>query len=98
MVCASQSPSFFFQAPASMKSVLQAGWLLTVAFGNVIVLIVAQSAPLAQVWNRICYQYHMYWKCFQEILLSAFRKFGTLHTHTGRMKGNCVLKMTIVWN
>ncbi|KAJ6665476.1 hypothetical protein lerEdw1_003317 [Lerista edwardsae] len=38
----------YSQAPASMKSVLQAGWLLTVAFGNVIVLIVAQSAPLAQ--------------------------------------------------
>lgn len=33
-----------------MKSVLQAGWLLTVAFGNVIVLIVAQVAPLEQVW------------------------------------------------
>ncbi|KAG8125192.1 hypothetical protein E2320_020437 [Naja naja] len=37
-----------FQAPVSMKSVLQAGWLLTVAFGNIIVLIVAQSAPLVQ--------------------------------------------------
>jgi len=32
------------QAPASMKSVLQAGWLMTVAFGNLIVLIVAESA------------------------------------------------------
>ncbi|XP_066490333.1 solute carrier family 15 member 2 [Tiliqua scincoides] len=38
----------YSQAPASMKSVLQAGWLLTVAFGNVIVLIVAQAAPLTQ--------------------------------------------------
>uniref|UniRef100_A0A8C8SPA6 Solute carrier family 15 member 2 n=1 Tax=Pelusios castaneus TaxID=367368 RepID=A0A8C8SPA6_9SAUR len=38
----------YSQAPASMKSVLQAGWLLTVAFGNVIVLIVAQAAPLEQ--------------------------------------------------
>ncbi|XP_039186068.1 solute carrier family 15 member 2 isoform X1 [Crotalus tigris] len=38
----------YSQAPVSMKSVLQAGWLLTVAFGNVIVLIVAQSAPLVQ--------------------------------------------------
>ncbi len=37
------------QAPASMKSVLQAGWLLTVAFGNVIVLIVAEGAGLDQV-------------------------------------------------
>ncbi|KAG9467315.1 hypothetical protein GDO78_015194 [Eleutherodactylus coqui] len=39
----------YSQAPASMKSVLQAGWLLTVAFGNVIVLIVAQAATMEQV-------------------------------------------------
>lgn len=37
------------QAPANMKSVLQAGWLLTVAFGNVIVLIIAEGAGLEQV-------------------------------------------------
>lgn len=34
-----------------MKSVLQGGWLLTVAFGNVIVLIVAEGAGLEQVRN-----------------------------------------------
>uniref|UniRef100_A0A3B3U538 Solute carrier family 15 member 2 n=1 Tax=Poecilia latipinna TaxID=48699 RepID=A0A3B3U538_9TELE len=39
----------YSQAPNSMKSVLQAGWLLTVAFGNVIVLIVAEGAGLEQV-------------------------------------------------
>uniref|UniRef100_UPI00358ECABD solute carrier family 15 member 1-like n=1 Tax=Myxine glutinosa TaxID=7769 RepID=UPI00358ECABD len=38
----------YTQAPKSMKSVLQAGWLLTVAFGNVIVLFIAATAPLAQ--------------------------------------------------
>lgn len=38
----------YSQAPPSMKSVLQAGWLLTVAFGNVIVLIVAEGAGLVQ--------------------------------------------------
>uniref|UniRef100_A0A3P8QLN1 Solute carrier family 15 member 2 n=1 Tax=Astatotilapia calliptera TaxID=8154 RepID=A0A3P8QLN1_ASTCA len=38
----------YSQAPANMKSVLQAGWLLTVAFGNVIVLIVAEGAGLEQ--------------------------------------------------
>lgn len=32
----------FTQAPESMKSLLQAGWLLTVAFGNLIVVIVAE--------------------------------------------------------
>ncbi|KAM6978791.1 solute carrier family 15 member 2 [Tautogolabrus adspersus] len=38
----------YSQAPANMKSVLQACWLLTVAFGNVIVLIVAEGAGLEQ--------------------------------------------------
>uniref|UniRef100_A0A8C2CID8 Solute carrier family 15 member 2 n=1 Tax=Cyprinus carpio TaxID=7962 RepID=A0A8C2CID8_CYPCA len=38
----------YSQAPASMKSVLQAGWLMTVAFGNVIVLIVAEGAGMEQ--------------------------------------------------
>jgi len=33
----------YSQAPASMKSVLQAAWLLTVAFGNIIVIIVAEA-------------------------------------------------------
>uniref|UniRef100_A0AAY4BVV4 Solute carrier family 15 member 2 n=1 Tax=Denticeps clupeoides TaxID=299321 RepID=A0AAY4BVV4_9TELE len=41
----------YSQAPASMKSVLQAGWLMTVAFGNVIVLIVAEGAGLQQ-WTE----------------------------------------------
>ncbi|XP_041940599.1 solute carrier family 15 member 2 isoform X1 [Alosa sapidissima] len=38
----------YSQAPANMKSVLQAGWLMTVAFGNVIVLIVAEGAGMEQ--------------------------------------------------
>uniref|UniRef100_A0A8C9STR7 Solute carrier family 15 member 2 n=1 Tax=Scleropages formosus TaxID=113540 RepID=A0A8C9STR7_SCLFO len=38
----------YSQAPPNMKSVVQAGWLLTVAFGNVIVLIVAEGAGLKQ--------------------------------------------------
>ncbi|XP_074949144.1 solute carrier family 15 member 2 isoform X1 [Phalacrocorax aristotelis] len=38
----------YSQSPASMKSVLQAGWLLTVAVGNALVLVVAQAAPIAQ--------------------------------------------------
>ncbi|XP_053837720.1 solute carrier family 15 member 2 isoform X4 [Vidua macroura] len=38
----------YSQSPASMKSVLQAGWLLTVAVGNTFVLIVAEAAPMAQ--------------------------------------------------
>ncbi|XP_038646003.1 solute carrier family 15 member 2 isoform X1 [Scyliorhinus canicula] len=38
----------YSQAPLNMKAVLQSGWLLTVAFGNVLVLIVAKTAYLEQ--------------------------------------------------
>lgn len=33
----------YSQAPESMKSVLQAAWLLTVAFGNLIVIVIAKA-------------------------------------------------------
>ena len=36
-------PEITFQAPESMKSVLQAAWLLTVAFGNLIVILIAHA-------------------------------------------------------
>jgi len=35
----------YSQSPESMKSVLQAAWLLTVAFGNFIVIIIAKMNP-----------------------------------------------------
>ncbi|KAG8586398.1 hypothetical protein GDO81_005365 [Engystomops pustulosus] len=38
----------YSQAPSNMKSVLQAGWLLTVAVGNIIVLIVAGASGLSE--------------------------------------------------
>ncbi|CAL8070265.1 unnamed protein product [Orchesella dallaii] len=38
----------FSQAPSSMKSVLQASWLLTVAFGNVIVVFLAEFKPFEE--------------------------------------------------
>ncbi|XP_073318311.1 solute carrier family 15 member 1-like [Pagrus major] len=40
----------YSQAPSNMKSVLQAGWLLTVAVGNIIVLIIAEAATLEDQW------------------------------------------------
>ncbi|XP_076579539.1 solute carrier family 15 member 1b [Chaetodon auriga] len=40
----------YSQAPSNMKAVLQAGWLLTVAVGNIIVLIVAEAAKLPKQW------------------------------------------------
>ncbi|PWA31398.1 hypothetical protein CCH79_00002803, partial [Gambusia affinis] len=42
----------YSQAPSNMKSVLQAGWLLTNAFGNFIVLIVAEIAKLPKQWTE----------------------------------------------
>ncbi|XP_009954694.1 PREDICTED: solute carrier family 15 member 1-like, partial [Leptosomus discolor] len=38
----------YSQAPSNMKAVLQAGWLLTVAVGNIIVLIVAGASKLSE--------------------------------------------------
>nr|P51574.1 RecName: Full=Solute carrier family 15 member 1; AltName: Full=Intestinal H(+)/peptide cotransporter; AltName: Full=Oligopeptide transporter, small intestine isoform; AltName: Full=Peptide transporter 1; AltName: Full=Proton-coupled dipeptide cotransporter [Rattus norvegicus]BAA09318.1 oligopeptide transporter [Rattus norvegicus]prf//2206302A oligopeptide transporter [Rattus norvegicus] len=40
----------YSQAPSNMKSVLQAGWLLTVAIGNIIVLIVAEAGHFDKQW------------------------------------------------
>ncbi|XP_075805442.1 solute carrier family 15 member 1 [Microtus pennsylvanicus] len=40
----------YSQAPSNMKSVLQAGWLLTVAVGNIIVLIVAGAGHFEEQW------------------------------------------------
>ncbi|XP_027736114.1 solute carrier family 15 member 1 [Empidonax traillii] len=40
----------YSQAPSNMKSVLQAGWLLSVAVGNIIVLIVAGASKLSKQW------------------------------------------------
>ncbi|XP_020794777.1 solute carrier family 15 member 1-like [Boleophthalmus pectinirostris] len=42
----------YSQAPSNMKAVLQAGWLLTVAVGNFIVLIVAELAKLPKQWTE----------------------------------------------
>jgi len=36
----------FTQAPARMRSVMQASWLLTVAFGNLIVIVVAEAKAI----------------------------------------------------
>ncbi|XP_048388619.2 solute carrier family 15 member 1-like [Stegostoma tigrinum] len=40
----------YSQAPSNMKSVLQAGWLLTNAIGNIIVLIVAEASTIEEQW------------------------------------------------
>ncbi|NXV06195.1 S15A1 protein, partial [Cettia cetti] len=40
----------YSQAPSNMKAVLQAGWLLTVAVGNIIVIIVAGASTIKEQW------------------------------------------------
>jgi dipeptide/tripeptide permease len=40
----------YSQAPKSMKSICQSAWLLTVAFGNLIVVIIAGSKIFPQVY------------------------------------------------
>ena len=37
----------YSQAPVSMKAMCQAAWLLTVAFGNLVVIIVAESSAFS---------------------------------------------------
>lgn len=46
----------YSQAPTSMKSVLQAGWLLTVAIGNLFVVIVAKVGLQKQVGHGTSYE------------------------------------------
>ncbi|XP_032688512.1 solute carrier family 15 member 1-like isoform X6 [Odontomachus brunneus] len=46
----------FTQAPKSMKSLLQAGWLLTVAFGNLIVVIISEVS----IFDRQAYESFLY--------------------------------------
>ena len=45
----------YSQAPASMKAICQAAWLWTVAFGNLVVVIIAESKLFeSQVHVQIC--------------------------------------------
>jgi len=44
----------YTQAPDSMKSLIMAGWQLTVAFGNLLVVVVAEIALLPQ-WQEFLF-------------------------------------------
>ena len=48
-----------FQAPASMKSVLQSFWLLTVAFGDLIVVILASVLPAIGVVSYVIMKHEL---------------------------------------
>ncbi|XP_076304131.1 solute carrier family 15 member 1-like isoform X2 [Tachypleus tridentatus] len=55
----------YSQAPSSMKSVLQAAWLLTVAFGNLIVVIVAKL----QLFHRQSHEFLMFASLMVAVML-----------------------------
>ncbi|CAG7715932.1 unnamed protein product [Allacma fusca] len=42
----------YSQAPTSMKSVMQSAWLMTVAFGNLIVVIIAEARFFDKQWKE----------------------------------------------
>uniref|UniRef100_UPI0037E72B33 solute carrier family 15 member 2 n=1 Tax=Semicossyphus pulcher TaxID=241346 RepID=UPI0037E72B33 len=65
----------YSQAPANMKSVLQAGWLLTVAFGNVIVLIVAEGAGLEQWIEFLLFAGLLLGVCIIFSFMASFYKY-----------------------
>jgi len=67
----------YTQAPDSMKSLIMAGWLLTVALGNVVVVIVADLGVLPQ-WQEFLF--------FAAILLVADFVFSVI-AHFYKYKG-----------
>uniref|UniRef100_A0A3Q2YYY4 Solute carrier family 15 member 1 n=1 Tax=Hippocampus comes TaxID=109280 RepID=A0A3Q2YYY4_HIPCM len=69
------------QAPSNMKSVLQAGWLLTVAVGNIIVLIVAEAATLEDQWA----EYILFASLLVAVCIS-FAIMGYFYTYTDPSK------------
>ncbi|KAF3857339.1 hypothetical protein F7725_009198 [Dissostichus mawsoni] len=63
----------YSQAPSNMKSVLQAGWLLTVAVGNIIVLIIAEAATLKDQWAEyILFASLLVLVCFKFSIMAYF--------------------------
>ena len=43
----------YSQAPVTMKALCQAAWLLTIAFGNLMVIIIAESSLFANQVNQL---------------------------------------------
>ena len=68
----------YSQAPAQMKSVIQATWLLTVAFGNLIVVFVAETKFIKnQVYEYLLFSGLLAIATFIFMILSWFYKYET---------------------
>ncbi|XP_076311823.1 solute carrier family 15 member 1-like isoform X2 [Tachypleus tridentatus] len=69
----------YSQAPVSMKSVLQAAWLLTVAFGNLIVVIIAKL----QLFNRQSLEFFMF-ACLMAADMMIFAIMGYFYKYVNQ--------------
>jgi len=66
----------YSQAPISMKSFLSAIWLVTVAIGNVIVIIVAESgSSLQQVYEFVLFAGLMFFTTFVFVIMALFYQY-----------------------
>lgn len=66
----------YSQAPQSMKSILQAAWLLTVAFGNLIVVIIAEANLIKnQVYEYLLFAALMFITAIVFAIMSYFYKY-----------------------
>ena len=66
----------YSQAPASMKSVLQASWFLTVAFGNLIDMLVAETRFIkSQVWEYVFFASLMLLSTCVFVVIAYFYKY-----------------------
>ena len=67
---------FIFKAPQSMKSILSASWCLTVALGNLLVVIVAESKFVDnQVYEYILFAGLLLIATIVFIIISYFYKY-----------------------
>jgi hypothetical protein len=67
---------FIFKAPQSMKSILSASWCLTVALGNLLVVIVAESKFVDnQVYEYILFAGLLFVATIVFIIISWFYKY-----------------------
>ncbi|XP_042901702.1 solute carrier family 15 member 1 isoform X2 [Parasteatoda tepidariorum] len=79
----------YSQAPLSMKSVLQAAWLLTVAFGNLIVTIVAETELVEKKSSELfMFAILMGIDMLIFAVMAYFYKYVKVHTYSEERSGD----------
>merc|ERR1712025_59306 len=84
----------YSQAPASMKSVVQAAWLLTVAFGNIIVICVAKAKALDQASEFFMFAILM----MLDMFLLMFLAYRYTPRNTNNQEGGMAMETSGVAN